>query len=190
MKKPLTFKTIKKRTNESLICLFASIQRLSLVFILGSLISACGEEEEIDKTPEIKTNIITIEGKEYPIQYLLVEELGDDRMLEIKSYLNADSTEVIAFYADLSYTGSGEIPVGNYTFAGPMGLKRSGYWQTAKPATVLYNSVFMIDIISSVNLQVSGEDAKNIKVKGTINYDQGQGVQKIIIDYNGPYIYD
>jgi hypothetical protein len=143
--------------------------------------------EEDPPTPSMKNKLV-IEGVEYPIEYFLVDELNDDRMIELKSFLNEDQTEYVSFYLEMDFDGSREIPAGIYTFVGSTGVKRAGVKRADHTWLALYNPDLSVDIITNISFTISGNDGGDIKVKGYLNYDDN-GNKKIEVDYEGPYLY-
>jgi hypothetical protein len=149
---------------------------------------SCEEEVITPPPPSTKTDMV-IEGVTYQIDTFEIEDLSNARMIYMRTFLTADRSTWVGFYADLSYTGSGEIPVGTYTFTGPLGIKRSAVRTVDQNWVNLYSTSPLIDIITSASLVVSEASGKNVRVKGYINYDSGSGMKKVEIDYEGKYTF-
>jgi hypothetical protein len=139
-----------------------------------------------EDTPITTKNNLVFEGINYPIDYVLVEDLDEDRMIEIKSYLNAEKTESVIFYFDINTVDSREIPVGIYTFTGLTGIKRAGIKKPFASWLSFYGTDPIEDITTSLSLTVSGEDGGILKIKGYINYTEGSN-KKVEVDYEGEY---
>jgi hypothetical protein len=156
------------------------------ICLLALAFTACEEDQP---TPSLKNKLI-VEGVEYPVDYVLVEVISDnDRMIELKSFLDTGQTQSITLFMDLAFDGSREIPAGIYTFTGPTGLQRSGLRLVDQSWVVLNNSSLAEDNVTSLTMTVSGEDGGNLKVKGTIHYTHN-GNKKVEVDYEGSYDYD